>query len=426
MESTTEEGLIPMKISGKYLLVLVSMCGLLAAGVGLVTNVSGLFFLPIAEEFGILKGEASLMLTICNLAFAVGGLVSPRLTTEKLFRPLLIGATAVLAASTAALSLCNNIMLMYVLSAVRGFAAGAIGFVFATTVLNRWFVANIGLATSIAMGCSGIAGAAFSPLVGGVISSTGWRAGFVLIAALTVVLNLPAILLLPALDPKTKGMRALGAPENEDASNQASTVTAAAEPAQPIKPLLFAAVVAFAFLASALTALPQHFPGLAESHTLDASVGAMMLSACMVANTVGKILLGVLIDRFGGRISLVLYAAIVGCALALLWFVPTAQVLPVAAALFGACYAMAAVGNTMITRDAFGVGNYAKTYPVVSLVGNVANAAFSSIVGFMYDFSGGYASTIALFGTMVIALAAIVVFVYARRDAAHKQAVATA
>lgn len=45
-----------MKTSGRYLLVLIGMCGLLASGVGLVTNVSGLFFTPIMEEFGVLRG----------------------------------------------------------------------------------------------------------------------------------------------------------------------------------------------------------------------------------------------------------------------------------------------------------------------------------------------------------------------------------
>ena len=36
-----------MKISGRHLLVLIGMCGLLASGIGLVTNVSGLFFTPL-------------------------------------------------------------------------------------------------------------------------------------------------------------------------------------------------------------------------------------------------------------------------------------------------------------------------------------------------------------------------------------------
>ena len=408
-----------MKISGRHLLVLVAMCGLLASAVGLVTNVSGLFFSPIADEFGVARGAASMMLTISNLSFAVGGLLCPRLMTERTLKPLVIGATAVLAASTAALSVCPGIMPMYVLCVLRGLAAGAIGFVFATSVLNRWFVANIGLATSIAMGCSGIAGAVFSPVINGVISSAGWRTGFVAMAVLTVALNLPAILFLPSLDPATKGLKAFGAddaPQQADA--EASTEAPAPAQAEPINPLVYAAVMGFALLASALTALPQHFPGMAESFLQDAAVGASMLSVCMVANTTGKVVLGILVDKFGTRVSLLLYSGLVAIALVLLLFVPAPWTMLVAAGLFGTSYGMAAVGNTMITRDAFGLANYGKTYPVMSLVGNVGNAVFSSAVGYMYDFTGGYTATLVMFGVMTVVLAGLVVFVYARKQAA--------
>ena len=161
-----------MKISGRHLLVLIGMCGLLASGIGLVTNVSGLFFTPLMDEFGILRGQASLMPTICNISLAVGGMLVPRLLSEKSLKPLMIGATAVLAASTAALALCNSIMPMYLLCVLRGLSAGCLTFVFATTIINKWFIAGVALATSIAMSCSGLAGAAFSPVVNGVIASS--------------------------------------------------------------------------------------------------------------------------------------------------------------------------------------------------------------------------------------------------------------
>ena len=94
-----------MKLSGRHLLVVVAMCGLLASGVGLVTNVAGLFFTPVSEEFGVMRGQVSLMLTITNISFAFGGMIAPRLLTEKTLKPLLIGATAVNAAATVGFSL---------------------------------------------------------------------------------------------------------------------------------------------------------------------------------------------------------------------------------------------------------------------------------------------------------------------------------
>ena len=403
-----------MKISGRHLLVLIGMCGLLASGIGLVTNVSGLFFTPLMDEFGILRGQASLMPTICNIALAVGGMLVPRLLSEKSLKPLMIGATAVLAASTAALAMCNSIMPMYLLCVLRGLSAGCLTFVFATTILNKWFIAGVALATSIAMSCSGLAGAAFSPVVNGVIASSGWRAGFLTVAALTVVLNLPAILFLPSIDPRTKGLAPLGA---DEAPAQQTSASAQADeaPTLPIDMLVFVAVVAFALFASALTALPQHFPGMAETYSLGAAVGAAMLSASMVSNSAGKILLGALIDRIGTKLSVLAYTVLNAVAVVMMLLLHAPTPLIVAAALFGLCYALGTVGISMLTRDAFGIGNYSKTYPTISLVGNIANAAFATVVGFMYDFTGGYTATLVMFLAMLAAVVFIVLFVYARK-----------
>jgi MFS family permease len=403
-----------MKLSGRHLLVVVAMCGLLASGVGLVTNVAGLFFTPVSEEFGALRGQVSLMLTITNISFAFGGMIAPRLLTEKTLKPLLIGATAVNAAATVGFSFCQGVMPMYALCVVRGLAAGMIGFVFVTSVINRWFVTNVALASSIAMACSGLAGALFSPIINGIIGGVGWRMGYVAIAAFTVLLNLPAILLLPSLDPATAGLEALGA-GTVASESKAKAETGSAVSAAPVSMVILGAVIGYAVLATAVTAIPQFFPGMAESYGFGAALGASMLSASMVANSLGKIVLGALIDRLGTRISTLIYAAVVAASLVMLLIIRSPQMLIVAAALCGLCYSLGTVAITMITRDAFGVANYDKTYPTISLAGNFANAIFSSVVGFMYDFSGGYVLPIivllACLGTAVAAM----LYVYSHR-----------
>jgi MFS family permease len=383
-----------MKIKGTYLLVLVAMCGLIATGVGLVTNVAGLFFDPVATEIGVSKGEVSLMLTICNISFALGGMVAPTLMKAKSPKPMLVVGTAVLAASTAALTLCHSIMPMYVLCVLRGVSAGIIGMVFATTVLGNWFVEGLGLVTSIAFGFSGIAGAVFSPILSGVISGAGWRMGYLVAAAMTVALNLPAILFLPAVDPTLCGQKALGAKEQEDGStasvaDERAGATSGSSTATAISALLFALVFAYAVLSSGVTALPQHFPGIAESFGLGAT-GATMLSLCMIANTGGKVLFGALVDKIGTRLSILGYSVAILVGIVLMLFVHQPLSMLVAAALFGLCYSLGTVGISMTTREVFGDANYTRVYPTFTLGGNFANAIFSSVVGFMYDFSGGY------------------------------------
>lgn len=402
-----------MKLSGRHLLVVVAMCGLLASGVGLVTNVAGLFFTPVSEEFGVLRGQVSLMLTITNISFAFGGMIAPRLLTEKTLKPLLIGATAVNVAATVGFSFCQGVTPMYVLCVVRGLAAGMVGFVFVTSVINRWFVTNVALASSIAMACSGLAGALFSPIINGIIGGVGWRMGYVAIAAFTALLNLPAILLLPSLDPATAGLEALGAGTVRDEPKAETSAAAAA--AAPVSMVLLGAVIGYAVLATAVTSIPQFFPGMAESYGFGAALGASMLSASMVANSLGKIVLGALIDRLGTRISTIIYAAVVAASLVMLLIIRSPQMLIVAAAMCGLCYSLGTVAITMITRDAFGVANYDKTYPTISLTGNFANAIFSSVVGFMYDFSGGYALPIIVLLACLGAAVASMLYVYAHR-----------
>ena len=290
-----------MKISGKYLWVVVAMCGLSMATVGLLTNVAGLFFTPMAEEFGVMRGSVSLTLTIANTCVAVGGLATRRLTKMMPLRMVLLVATAIMAGSTFLMSLVPSMWLEYVLSATRGLAGGAIGFVLITYVLNKWFVAQLGLVTSIAMGFSGLAGAAFTPILQPVIDGMGWRAGMALIAAMQVALCLPAILLVPATDPTDAGLRPFGLADNKQ------TVSAHHDKSKPIKidGMVYAGVVCYAVFAAAATAMPQHFPGYAEEVGLAAATGAAMLSACMVANTAGKIVMGWMTDRIGALRSIV-------------------------------------------------------------------------------------------------------------------------
>ena len=182
-----------MKMKARYIMVLAALCGATAAGVGLTTNIAGLFFTPIAESFGVGRGSVSLTMTLCNLLFAVGGVVTGRLLSEKRFRSVLIFSAAVTVCATALLAMCNNVWLMYALNIIRGFSTGLTGVVMTTMVVNNWFHASNGTMTSIVMGCSGLASAIFSPIFSSIIQAVGWRTAYLVSAGLMVLLYLPLI-----------------------------------------------------------------------------------------------------------------------------------------------------------------------------------------------------------------------------------------
>lgn len=400
-----------MKVGGRYLIVVACMCGLSMGTVGLLTNVAGLFFTPMAEEFGVMRGSASLTLTIANICVALGGLVTRRVTKAMPLRLMLLVTTAIMAGSSFLMALAPSMTLQYVLSATRGFAGGVMGFVLITYVLNKWFVAQLGLVTSIAMGFSGLAGALFTPIIQPVIEGSGWRAGMMLIAALQAALCLPAVLLVPSTDPTDAGLRPFGLADNKE------TVSAHHDKSKPVKidKLVYAGVVCYAVLASAATAMPQHFPGYAEEVGLAAATGAGMISACMMANTAGKIVMGWMTDRMGALRSIAIYTVLVVASIAVLLVFRVPFAFAAAAFFFGLCYGRATVGLTMMCRELFGKRGSGIVYPVAALGTSISNAIFSSALGYAYDITGTY--TLSLVVLLVLLVFSLVLTFWCYRRA---------
>ena len=395
-----------MRIPRTHLLVLVAMCCLVAVNVGLLSNVQGLFLGPIADELGILRGAVSLTITISSICGGLGGMLVPRLMGTRLLRGLVIALAAISGLSTAGMGLCHSIAAIYVLCVVRGLASGMLGMVFATSILNNWFHASIGLFTSIAIGTSGIAGSVFSLVFSDLIEDFGWRAGYVVMAPFSVALILPTILFVPAAKPEDVRL----VPFGETSMRVPGDARRGESAAAPVNATVFAMIVAYAMLIHGPASMNQHLPGLGASYGLAAGIGATMLSAAMVSNTVGKVTFGALSDRMGAKRSILLYAAVVAVAMSGLLVLRGAGMLIGSSALFGLTFSLNTIGITLITRELCGQENYGRVYPTATLAGSISYASFSSINGYIYDFTGGYAvSLIAAIAMLAAAVGAVVI-----------------
>ncbi len=146
----------------------------------------------------------------------------------------------------------------------------------------------IGIVLGLGVNVSGVF---FSPILTSLIQSTGWRTAYVITAVIMAIFALPAILFPIGMYPEDAGTQPYGVRSQQ----------AAAQAAEPSKvPLvLFLIASCYACICCYGTAMPQHFPGIAESYQFSASVGAMMLSTAMICNTGGKVLLGILADAMG-------------------------------------------------------------------------------------------------------------------------------
>lgn len=399
------------KMSGKYIMAAVCACSLVGASIGLLVNVAGVFFTPMAEDLGVGRGSVSLSLTIATLVYAGGGLIAPKLIRVSTYRKWLIVCTLMVTGTTALIAISRSLMLIYLLSGIRGFFAGITGPVLMSILVNNWFFEKSGLINSIAMGVSGLVGAVFSPILTSVITSADWRVATFVNAGLLLIVNLPAILLPVGYIPEAQGLVPYGLSADEAGEGQKGT--ALREEPIPILPSLVILLTVFAAMGPFCTAYPPHFPGMAGSYGFSTAVGATMLSVCMFTNSGGKLLFGILSEKFGSLPSIILYAALSFAGVLTILLFPSSGMLYVGAGLVGFVYTLGSVAIVLATRDLVGLGNYNKVYPKVYTVAIIVNAISGSAIGFMYDHFKSY--RIALFIALFFLITMVVSLLFAYR-----------
>ena len=114
-------------------MLIAALCGMMSNCLGVLFNVAGLFFNPIADEFMIGRGDVSMAHTIATMGCALGGITGAWVAKRMKFRPIVLICTIVFAGATALLAFTHSIWPQYILSAFRGIAAGTAGTVLVTS-----------------------------------------------------------------------------------------------------------------------------------------------------------------------------------------------------------------------------------------------------------------------------------------------------
>ena len=409
------------KLHGKYLLVLLAMCGLVSSSLGIVTNAGGIFLSPIAAELRQPTAVVNLTLTISNLAFAVAGVFSARWVKPSNFRLSVISYTLLFTGSTALLSLCRDMTSLYIMNAIRGFTAGLIGNVLVTSVIGRWFLSDTGFITSLALGSSGLIGALFNPVLDAVIRSAGWRTAYLAAAGIIFLLNLPAMIFPISFLPEDSGMEPAGRSEaREDSGRNREN----REHTAPIPLVLITTVLTFS-MTGLVTSVPQLFKPIAETYSLR-ETGILMMSIVLAANTAGKFLLGLMTDRIGVRLSFLIYGLVIVAGVMLLLLVRVSGILLLSAAMIGLCYSLPTVAAVMICRELFSPDQYSQIYPKINLGVSVANALGYPLLGIFFDRTGKYDGALIMIVAVILISIAGVFAVYGmvsgrRRTEIHGQ-----
>jgi MFS family permease len=162
-----------------------------------------------------------------------------------------------------------------------------------TRVVNGWFDRNRGLAFGIASTGTGLTGFLIKPFAALMIAEFGWRAAFVAIGALPIIVGLPVIFALFR--------------ENRQAAPAQMTVDAAEQ--QPVEhgmtlrealrsPRFWIMAAAFFLIAFALTAPTPNLENILKTFRFDLAEIGRIAASFGLAVIAGRVIGGWMLDRF--------------------------------------------------------------------------------------------------------------------------------
>ncbi|MDO8490746.1 MAG: MFS transporter [Dehalococcoidia bacterium] len=185
-----------------------------AVGYGIRYSFS-VFFVSIIDEFGWSRADTSLIFSINLLLYGAFGPIAGSMV-DRLGPRAVIGFGAfVLAVGTALCALANAIWQFYILWGIlMSFGICVLGYVSHTPLISNWFIRRRGTAIGI-FGVGLAISFSMPTLTQYLIDSVGWRASFLVLAALSGALVMPLVIAFQRHKPSDMGLEPDGVKSNQ-------------------------------------------------------------------------------------------------------------------------------------------------------------------------------------------------------------------
>ena len=256
-----------------------------------VHSVFGTFLVPLSQSFGWSRASISAVMAIIAVSCAIAYPLAGRYSDKYGSRRMIMFGNIMLALSIAALALTNGSLAQFYLTFL---AIGIFGALPSTAMFSKlvaeWFHENRGTAMGFSAGVGNGLGAVLMPVVAAILVSTeGWRTGYIGIAALVLLIGFPVMYLflhdVPAAERQA-------AHDHGGARTEGHTLGQAA--ATPGFWLLIAAI---ALGGGISTAILSHVVPIVGDRGFSLATGTAVVSIFALTTSLWQIISGRLLDR---------------------------------------------------------------------------------------------------------------------------------
>lgn len=369
--------------------VAVSMAGISTSPQPVVLGSLGLFMKPLAAEFGWSRSEISACITVFTVAsalcFPLIGRLIDRVGSRKILLPSMFFLAACLASIALVVQEFWQLLVVFLLIGTLAAGTNTVSYV---PVISAWFDRHRGLAIGLAMSGIGLGFFYVPLLVRYLIDGYGWRTAYVGLAAVILLVAMPLVALVMKETPAAMNLAV-------DGDRRRTLSRAYLESGLPVREVIqcshfWLLMVAFVCISFVLNGIVTHLVPMLTDRGTSGALAAGVASVVGVTVFVGRIGVGLLVDRFfAPRVAMVVFG------LSALGFLTFALGGGVALAFVAAMFIGLSLGAELdlmayLASRYFGLRSFAAVYGIL-LSGIVVGAGLAPLLfGVWFDRAHSY------------------------------------
>ena len=347
------------------------------------------FFAPLQAEFGWSRAMTSGVFSAYTVMQGLFAIATGRVNDRLGPRIILSICSLVFGLGFILMSRVDALWQLYVIYGVMiaaGFSGAPVPLM---STVAHWFRARRGLMTGLVMAGTGFGTMFVPPLSNWLISVIEWRASFVMVGVLLIVIVMAAAQFLRR-DPAGMGLQPMGG-ESDPEQAASPTATRGLNFSEAVHTKqLWLLVAAMAGFGLALQSVMVHVVINATGHGLTPATAAGTMTAIGGMGVVGRVGVGGLADRLGSRRLLTLQFALLGTSLFGFAAAGSAWSIFACALLFGYAYGGIVPLYSHIVADLFGLRAHGEILGTITFTVGIGSAIGPIFTGYCYDVLGSY------------------------------------
>lgn len=376
--------------------------------VAMTYGASGIFYTHVIADLDVGLGNFTLYMTLSLLASTIMLAVGGSFLEKYSARAVLSISVAMVGIGYIIMSFGTALWNFYLAGIIIGVGQAFLLFMCIPTMIGRWFKVRVGFFTGLCSAFSGIGGVIFNLVSGSIIPKYGWRNGYLLYAAIILVIVLPFGIIFLRNRPSDKGLLAYGDTGEANSGAGAAAPLTGISAQKAFKTSAFYLILVMTICVAVGAYMGMYFAAFGTSLGMTIAMSATLASCAQAGNAMGKFLIGAIADK--STPGAVVFGT--GCGVAGIILIVFAGRISVGMILLGGLVFGVVNGNVpvltpLVTRTTYGSKEFSRIYSKVSITSSLSLAFGASFWGFLVDMTGGYTVPmfvcIGVFGVAMVA-----------------------